>query len=79
VLNLKYRAERAPKYYTIAAAARALGVSPETLRNLERQGVVTPQRAEDTTRALRIYTPDDLQIVLVHYQRRGGPRVLSKR
>lgn len=43
--------------YTIGVAARLLGVNPQTLRVLERYGLVCPSRTENN---IRLYSENDL-------------------
>lgn len=43
--------------YTISVAARLLGVHPQTLRVLERYGLVCPSRTENN---IRLYSENDL-------------------
>jgi DNA-binding transcriptional MerR regulator len=78
-MRLKQRSE-STELYSIASAAHELGVSTETLRNLEKRGVLKPRRVKrpDPVRSARVYTEGDLQKVLSHYARVGGVRVLPK-
>lgn len=46
--------------YTISVAARLLGVHPQTLRVLERCGLVTPFRTEKN---IRLYSENDLLLL----------------
>jgi predicted site-specific integrase-resolvase len=43
--------------YTVTQAADVLGISPETLRRMDRRGDASPSRREGNR---RIYTHDDL-------------------
>jgi MerR family transcriptional regulator/heat shock protein HspR len=43
--------------YTIGVAARLLGVSPQTLRVIEREGLLDPHRTEAN---IRLYSENDL-------------------
>ena len=80
-LKLRIRRQRPDvREYSIAAAAQQLGVSTETLRNLEKRGVLRPRRIERSGAApLRVYTDEDLQKVLNHYAVVGGVRTLPKK
>lgn len=71
-MRLPLRKEGAPQFYSIAAAAREIGIHPQTLRYLETRKVVTPLRVKGTFRQVRIFTEQDIQTVLTHYQRAGG-------
>ena len=72
--------ETEPKLFTIAAAARELGISAQTLRWLESRSVVKPLRVRDTAaREIRAFSEADIQRVLEHYQRAGGVKGLRKR
>lgn len=65
------------EFYTITVAAQRLGVSVARLKQLEAAGIVKPRRVIDTSRALRIFTDEDLARVVAHYAEQGrGPRVL---
>ncbi len=44
--------------YTISVAARLLGVGAQTLRMLEREGLVSPARTENN---IRLYSENDLK------------------
>ncbi|HHY08486.1 MAG TPA: MerR family transcriptional regulator [Corynebacteriales bacterium] len=46
--------------YTIGVAARLLGVSPQTLRVIEREGLLEPHRTEANT---RLYSENDLLLL----------------
>ena len=46
--------------YTIGVAARLLGVSPQTLRMIEREGLLEPARTEANT---RLYSENDLLLL----------------
>jgi hypothetical protein len=68
-----------PRYFTLRAAAQALGLSPDTLKALEAQGVIAPTYADDSQRRMRLYTADDLAKIIAYYEQRGGPRVIARR
>ena len=56
---------------TIGELARWLGVTPATVRNWERAGILVPARARGT--GYRVYQPSDLRDAeLTHLLRRGG-------
>ena len=46
--------------YTISVAARLLGVSPQTLRVIEREGLLDPHRTEAN---IRLYSENDLLLL----------------
>jgi len=46
--------------YTIGVAARLLGVSPQTLRVIEREGLLEPHRTEAN---IRLYSENDLLLL----------------
>jgi MerR family transcriptional regulator/heat shock protein HspR len=46
--------------YTIGVAARLLGVSPQTLRAIEREGLLEPSRTEAN---IRLYSENDLLLL----------------
>ncbi|MDD4336171.1 MAG: MerR family transcriptional regulator [Firmicutes bacterium] len=46
--------------YTIGVAARLLGVNPQTLRQIEREGLLEPARTEANT---RLYSQNDLLLL----------------
>ncbi len=46
--------------YTIGVAARLLGVSPQTLRVIEREGLLEPHRTDANT---RLYSENDLLLL----------------
>jgi DNA-binding transcriptional MerR regulator len=46
--------------YTIGVAARLLGVSPQTLRVIEREGLLEPYRTEAN---IRLYSENDLLLL----------------
>ncbi len=46
--------------YTIGVAARLLGVSPQTLRAIEREGLLEPYRTEAN---IRLYSENDLLLL----------------
>ena len=46
--------------YTIGVAARLLGVSPQTLRVIEREGLLDPYRTEAN---IRLYSENDLLLL----------------
>lgn len=46
--------------YTIGVAARLLGVSPQTLRMMEREGLLSPARTEAN---IRLYSQNDLLLL----------------
>ncbi|NLS45636.1 MAG: MerR family transcriptional regulator [Firmicutes bacterium] len=46
--------------YTISVAARLLGVSPQTLRVIEREGLLDPYR---TAANIRLYSENDLLLL----------------
>lgn len=46
--------------YTIGVAARLLGVSPQTLRVIEREGLLEPHRTEANS---RLYSENDLLLL----------------
>lgn len=80
VLRLKStKSQSRPRLYTLAAAARALGISPLTLKALERSRIVSPRYADDSVRQIRIFDDADLAHVLAHYRKKGGFRVLPLR
>ena len=80
-MNLKDRVtpSQGGRLYTVAGAARALGISDKTLERLVAQGVVTTLRADDTRRQVHIFTDADLQRVIAYYAAKGGARKLPKR
>jgi DNA-binding transcriptional MerR regulator len=51
-------AQTTERFYTIGEAARAVGVSPSTLRRWEMQHQITPRRVAN---GQRIYTEQDLE------------------
>ncbi|MBP7165087.1 MAG: MerR family transcriptional regulator [Firmicutes bacterium] len=46
--------------YTISVAARLLGVSPQTLRVMEREGLLAPARTDAN---IRLYSENDLLLL----------------
>lgn len=57
--------------YSVGELARRLGVTPATLRNWERAGILSPARGQVSGR--RTYGPDDVRDAeLAHLLRRGG-------
>jgi len=44
--------------YTISVAARLLGVTPQVLRQLEREGLIVPARTENN---MRLYSENDMR------------------
>lgn len=46
--------------YTISVVARLLGVHPQTLRQLERDGLLEPARTESN---IRLYSDNDLKLL----------------
>jgi len=72
-LNFRSTAKRGGQTYSISAAARALGCSIYLLRKLEAEGIIAPDRANDTVGS-RLYTDADLHKVLAFYAARGGIR-----
>lgn len=46
--------------YTISVVARLLGVHPQTLRQLEREGFLVPARTETN---IRLYSDNDLRLL----------------
>lgn len=46
--------------YTISVAARLLGVSPQFLRQVENEGLISPSRTESN---IRLYSEDDLKLL----------------
>jgi len=46
--------------YTISVAARLLGVSPQFLRQVENEGLISPSRTESN---IRLYSDDDLRLL----------------
>ena len=46
--------------YTIGVAARLLGVNPQTLRQIEREGLLEPARTEAN---MRLYSQNDLMLL----------------
>jgi len=72
--------ETEPKLYTVAAAARELGISAQTLRWLESRSIVKPLRVHDTAaRGIRVFREADIQRVLEHYAQVGGVRGLREK
>ena len=71
-MELQRSKEGAPKFYSVAAAAQKCGVSDDTLRYLERCGIVKPLRFHEPTHVVRLFTDKDIQVILEHYRQRGG-------
>ncbi|HHY75806.1 MAG TPA: MerR family transcriptional regulator [Firmicutes bacterium] len=46
--------------YTISVAARLLGVSPQFLRQVENEGLISPSRTETN---IRLYSDEDLRLL----------------
>ncbi len=44
--------------YTISVASKLLGVNPQTLRQLEKEGLIEPARTQNNT---RLYSQNDLK------------------
>jgi MerR family transcriptional regulator/heat shock protein HspR len=48
----------AKKYYTIGIIARMIKIHPHTLREYEREGLISPKRSEGK---IRLYTDEDIE------------------
>ena len=73
MLRFRTNEDTGPMLYSVAAAARELGISAQTLRWLESRKVVAPLRVKDTaSRQVRVFSEADIQRVLAHYERVGG-------
>ncbi|MCD6132852.1 MAG: MerR family transcriptional regulator [Deltaproteobacteria bacterium] len=46
------------KYYTISTIARMIKIHPNTLREYEREGLISPRRSEGR---IRLYTDEDIE------------------
>jgi DNA-binding transcriptional MerR regulator len=71
--EVRYVVFHGPKepVYTISVAARLLGVSPQFLRQVENEGLISPSRTESN---IRLYSVDDLRVLsrIVYLTRERG-------